>query len=40
MREAHIHTMASGHVGDEIKFYFHCQMPDNSGYGFGEIIFR
>ena len=24
MREANIHTMASGLVGDEIKFYFHC----------------
>ena len=24
MKEANIQTMASGQVGDEIKFYFHC----------------
>ena len=40
MKEANIFTMASGLVGDEIKFYFHCQMADKSGYGFGEIIFK
>ena len=32
--------MASGLVGDEMKFYFHCQLSDGSGYGFGEIIFK
>ena len=40
MKEANILTMASGLVGDEIKFYFHCQLADQSGYGFGEIVFR
>jgi len=24
MKEANISTMASGLVGDEMKFYFHC----------------
>ena len=40
MKECGIYTMASGQVGDEIKLYFHCQLADGSGYGFGEIIFR
>ena len=40
MKEANILTMASGLVGDEIKFYFHCQLADQSGYGFFEIVFR
>lgn len=40
MKEVNIFTMASGLVGDEIKFYYHCQLADNSGYGFAEIIFK
>ena len=40
MKEAGIFTMASGMVGDEIKFYFHCQLADKSGYGFSEVIFK
>ena len=40
MKEASVFTMASGIVGDEIKFYFHAQMEDKSGYAFGEIIFK
>ena len=40
MLEAHIFTMASGQIGDEIKFYFHCQFADSSGYAFGEIVFK
>ena len=40
MKEANIFTMASGLVGDEIKFYFHSQLMDGSGYGFGEIVFK
>ena len=40
MKEANIQTMASGQVGDEIKFYFHCQLADRSGYALAEIIFR
>ena len=40
MQESHIFTMASGVIGDEVKFYFHCQLADKSGYGFGEIVFK
>ena len=40
MKEANIFTMASGLVGDEIKFYFHAKLADGSGYGFAEIIFK
>ena len=40
MEEAKIFTMASGLVGDEIKFYFHAKLADGSGYGFAEIIFK
>ena len=40
MKEACIFTMASGLVGDEIKFYFHSKLADGSGYGFAEIIFK
>jgi len=32
--------MASGQVGDELKFYFHCQMADKSGYALAEIGFK
>lgn len=40
MKETNISTMASGLVGDEMKFYFHCQLLDRSGYGFAEIVFK
>lgn len=40
MKEINIFTMASGLVGDEIKFYYHCQLADCSGYGFAEIVFK
>ena len=40
MKETYIFTMASGLVGDEIKFYFHSKLADGSGYGFAEIIFK
>ena len=40
MQEGNIFTMASGIVGDEVKFYFHCKLADESGYGFGEIVFK
>lgn len=40
MKEANIFTMASGLVGDEIKFYYHCQLADRSGYAFAEIVFK
>ena len=40
MKEVGIFTMASGLVGDEMKFYYHCQLADSSGYGFAEIIFK
>jgi len=35
-----IFAMASGQVGDELKFYFHCQMDDKSGYALAEIVFK
>lgn len=31
--------MASGQVGDEIKFFFHCQLADKSAYAMAEIVF-
>ena len=40
LKEINVFTMASGLVGDEIKFYFHCQLADQSGYGFAEVIFK
>lgn len=40
MKEINVFTMASGLVGDEMKFYYHCQTADLSGYGFAEIVFK
>ncbi len=40
MAEHFIFAMASGQVGDELKFYFHCQLLDKSGYAFSETIFK
>ena len=27
-------------MGDELKFYFHCQLVDKSGYAFSELVFK
>jgi hypothetical protein len=40
MNENFIFAMASGQVGDELKFYFHCQLGDKSGYALAEIVFK
>lgn len=40
MTSAYIFDMASGQVGDELKFYFHCQLADKSGYALAEIVFK
>jgi hypothetical protein len=40
MNSQFVYTMASGQVGDEVKFYFHCQLADKSGYAMSEIIFK
>lgn len=40
MNENYIFAMASGLVGDELKFYFHCQLADKSGYVLAEIVFK
>ena len=39
MAQNFVFTMASGQVGDELKFYFHCQYTD-SGYAMAEVIFK
>jgi hypothetical protein len=40
MAEYFIFAMASGQVGDEVKFYFHCQLADKSGYALAEVVFK
>jgi len=40
LNSMHVSTMASGQVGDELKFYFHCQLADQSGYAMSEIVFH
>jgi hypothetical protein len=40
MTENFIFTMASGQVGDELKFYFHSQFAERDGYVFSELIFK
>ena len=40
MASSYIFVMASGQVGDELKFYFHCQLADMSGYAMAEIVFK
>ena len=40
LNSVNIFTMASGQVGDELKFYFHCQLADKSGYAMAEIVFK
>lgn len=40
MAEYYIFAMASGQVGDELKFYFHCQLADKSGYALAEVVFK
>jgi hypothetical protein len=40
MAENFIYAMASGQVGDELKFYFHCQLADKSGYTLAEVVFK
>lgn len=40
MAENFIFSMASGSVGDELKFYFHCQLADKSGYALAEVVFK
>lgn len=33
-------TMASGQIGNELKFFFHCQMADKSGFFMIESLFN
>lgn len=40
MASSYIFVMASGQVGDELKFYFHCQLADGSGYALAEVVFK
>jgi len=40
MNDSSVFVMASGQVGDELKFYFHCQLADKSGYALAEIVFK
>jgi hypothetical protein len=39
MRSNGIATMAQGQMGEEIKFFFHCQFADKSGYAMAEVVF-
>ena len=32
--------MASGQIGNELRFFFHCQMADKSGYFMSETKFN
>ena len=32
--------MASGQVGDELKFYFHFKFADQTGYALAEVVFK
>jgi len=40
MTECFIFAMASGQVGDELKFYFHSQLANQAGYALAEVVFK
>jgi len=40
MKSNGIMTMAQGVQGEEIKFFFHCQFADKTGYAMAEIKFN
>jgi len=39
-KENHISCMASGQLGTELKFFFHCQLADKSGFFMLESLFN
>ena len=39
-KNAHIFCMANGQLGAELKFFFHCQLHDRSGFFMIESLFN
>lgn len=39
-KNASIHCMANGQLGAELKFFFHCQLSDRSGFFMIETMFN
>lgn len=39
-KENKLQTMASGQMGNELKFFFHCQLADKSGFFMIESLFN